>query len=121
MRPIPAPSAGVLYTGTALIGAAVVAGTLMYDYRGRVNALVVPFIGGAVLTVFAVALTVAFFPYAAVVQHFWYSAADRPLTAAGVSIGGMIVGAVAGLMLGTQIGGTIAIHRVWTSLRPRRG
>ncbi|MGH9886015.1 MAG: serine/threonine-protein kinase, partial [bacterium] len=56
-RPLPPMSAGVLFPGVSFISAAVVAGSLLYDYRGRARRLAVPFVGGVVVTAFAVVVT----------------------------------------------------------------
>ena len=112
-RPIPAPSAIVIFAGVSFIGAAIVGGTLLYDYRGRVRKLVLPFVGGAVVTVFAIVFTVAFFPYEAVVNAFWMAEDQSALTAWSLSAGGVIIGGMAGVMLGLQTGATMAIHRTW--------
>lgn len=114
-RDLPAPSAPLLFGGVACIGLAVAAGSLLFEYRGNLARLSVPFLGGAVLTAFAAVLTVAFVPYETIVGHYWVPAPGRPLSPLGLSIGGILLGAVAGVMLGTQIGGTMAVHRGWAA------
>ena len=105
---------GILVPAAAAIWLGIVLGVLLYDYRGgQLRRMVPPLLGAAVVTAFAVTLTVRLFPYSYVASRFWIA----PVETTGIAAGGAIVGAMGGAMLGVQVGTTLALSRLWSSVR----